>query len=55
MRHFGIRYNADKNASLVRGNEGSFQANDSSIELWVIPTDEEYRIAEETREALGLN
>lgn len=55
MRHFGIRYDADKNASLVRGNEGSFQANDSSIELWVIPTDEEYRIAQETREALGLN
>ena len=55
MRHFGIRYDADKNASLVRGNEGSFQCNDSSIELWVIPTDEEYRIAEETREALGLN
>lgn len=54
MPHFGIKVAADKNASLVGGNEGSFQADDSSIELWVIPTDEEYRIAQETREALGI-
>lgn len=54
MRHFGIKVNADKNANLVRGNEGSFHSDDSSLELWVIPTDEEGRIAQETREALGL-
>ncbi len=54
MRHFGIKFNADKNASLVGGAEGSFQDQDSSIELWVIPTDEECRIAQETRQALGL-
>ena len=54
MRHFGIRVDADKNAGLVGGNEGSFHADDSSIELWVVPTDEECRIAQETRAALGL-
>ncbi|MGP9688675.1 acetate/propionate family kinase [Psychrobacter sp. AOP22-C1-C5] len=54
MRHFGIKVDADKNANLVRGNEGSFHGEDSSLELWVIPTDEEGRIAQETREALGL-
>lgn len=54
MRHFGIKVDADKNANLVRGNEGSFHGEDSSLELWVIPTDEEGRIAQETREALNL-
>ena len=54
MPHFGIKVDADKNASLVGGREGSFQADDSSIELWVVPTDEECRIAQETRQALGL-
>ena len=54
MRHFGIKVDADKNAGLVGGNEGSFHADDSSIELWVVPTDEECRIAQETRAALGL-
>ncbi|WP_440455198.1 acetate/propionate family kinase [Psychrobacter sp. ASPA161_9] len=54
MRHFGIKFDADKNASLVGGSEGSFHSDDSSIELWVVPTDEECRIAQETRLALGL-
>ncbi|ERL54280.1 acetate/propionate family kinase [Psychrobacter aquaticus] len=54
MRHFGIKVDVDKNAKLVGGNEGSFHSSDSSLELWVIPTDEEGRIAQETREALNL-
>ncbi|MDN3397917.1 acetate kinase [Psychrobacter sp. APC 3426] len=54
MRHFGIKVDSNKNASLFGGSEGSFHADDSSIELWVVPTDEECRIAQETREALGL-
>lgn len=54
MPHFGIKVDAAKNASLVGGREGSFQADDSSIELWVVPTDEECRIAQETRQALDL-
>ena len=54
MCHFGIQFDTDKNKALVGGSEGSFQTADSSIELWVIPTDEECRIAQETRQALGL-
>ncbi len=54
MRHFGIAVDTDKNKTLVGGAEGSFQSADSAVELWVIPTDEEYRIAQETRAALGL-
>ena len=54
MPHFGIKVDSTKNASLVGGKEGSIHADDSSIELWVVPTDEECRIAQETREALGL-
>ncbi|WP_227429261.1 acetate/propionate family kinase [Psychrobacter sp. I-STPA6b] len=54
MRHFNIKIDNDKNAALIRGNEGSFHHADSQLELWVIPTDEEFRIAQETREALGM-
>lgn len=54
MRHFGIKFDDDKNKSLAGGAEGSFHSEDSSIELWVIPTDEECQIAKETRQTLGL-
>ncbi|MBH0084920.1 acetate kinase [Psychrobacter sp. SCQQ22] len=54
MRHFGIKFDAEKNNDLVGGAEGSFQDEGSSIELWVVPTDEECQIAKETRQALGL-
>lgn len=53
LKHFGINLDADKNASLIRGNEGSFHNSDSAVELWVIPTDEEYRIAQETTDVLN--
>ena len=55
MRHFGIKFTADNNTSLYGGGEGSFHDDDSSIELWVIPTDEECQIAKETRQTLGLS
>lgn len=54
MRHFGISFDEDKNHSLAGGAEGSFHNDDSSIELWVVPTDEECQIAKETRQTLGL-
>ncbi|WP_201549405.1 acetate/propionate family kinase [Psychrobacter fjordensis] len=54
MRHFGIKFDAEKNDDLVGGAEGSFQDEGSSIELWVVPTDEECQIAKETCQALGL-
>lgn len=48
LAHFGIRYDAARNAGISRGAEGSFHTDDSSVQLWVIPTDEEGRIASET-------
>lgn len=54
MRHFHIQIDSQKNEALSRGAEGTFHASDSALELWVIPTDEEFRIAQETREALGI-
>jgi acetate kinase len=43
----GIRYDASRNAALV-GGEGRFDAEDSRVALWVIPTDEELLIARDT-------
>ena len=54
LRHFGIKMDEAKNAELPRGAEGSFHAEGSAIELWVVPTDEEFQIMSETREVLGL-
>lgn len=49
LAHFGVTMDAGKNAELIRGAEGSFHADGSNVQLWVIPTDEEGRIASETR------
>ncbi len=54
LKHLGAKIDSDKNAALMRGAEGSFHAADSAIEFWVIPTDEEFQIASESRAALGL-
>ncbi|MDO5652253.1 MAG: acetate kinase [Moraxella sp.] len=54
LRHFGIKIDTVKNSELIRGAEGSFHAEGSSVELWVIPTDEEFQIMSETRSVLGL-
>lgn len=54
LKHLGAKIDADKNQALFRGAEGSFHTADSSIELWVIPTDEEFQIAFETKAVLGL-
>lgn len=54
LKHLGAKFDAAKNQELFRGAEGSFHTADSSIELWVIPTDEEHQIASETKAILGL-
>ena len=54
MRQFGLKIDEAKNEVLIRGEEGSFHSDNSRYELWVIPTDEEYRICEETRAVLDL-
>ncbi|WP_066802917.1 acetate/propionate family kinase [Moraxella oblonga] len=54
LKHLGAKFDTAKNAQLFRGAEGSFHTADSALEFWVIPTDEEYQIAKETKEVLGL-
>ena len=54
LPHFGIAMDQAKNNALVRGKEGSFHTEDSRLQLWVIPTDEEGQIAKETKMVLGL-
>ncbi|MFA9486006.1 acetate kinase [Moraxella haemolytica] len=54
LKHIGAKIDSDKNAALRLGAEGSFHAADSTFEFWVIPTDEEFQIAKETKVALGL-
>lgn len=52
LPHFGIKIDTQKNQILIRGKEGPFHDVDSKVQLWVIPTDEEGRIASETRSLL---
>lgn len=54
LPYFGIKVDRDKNNQLVRGAEGSFQQANSFVQLWVIPTDEEGRICQETKQVLQL-
>lgn len=58
---FGFRLDKQKNQNLARGTEGRIDQQDEdtingrhSPQIWVIPTDEEGRIAEETRQVLNL-
>lgn len=53
LPHFGISMDTEANAKLIRGEEGSFHNADSNVELWVIPTDEEFRIVQETTAVLA--
>ncbi|MEQ6916788.1 acetate/propionate family kinase [Halomonas aquatica] len=54
LPHFGLRLDAIANARTVGGREGRIDLDVGGRipELWVIPTDEEGRIAEETRQLL---
>lgn len=54
LPHFGLALDPDANAATTQGREGRIdtQAADRPS-LWVIPTDEEGRIADETRQLLG--
>lgn len=54
LPHFGLQLDQAKNQQMVSGAEGRID-NDSSPQIWVIPTDEEGRIAEETCQVLNRN
>lgn len=44
----GLRVDATLNDALVGGREGRFSADGSTLEAWVVPTDEELLIARDT-------
>lgn len=49
LQHIGVKLDADKNAQCILGKEGAIHSEDSVVQIWVVPTDEEGRIANETR------
>lgn len=44
----GIHVDPERNAALRNGAEGKFSTDDSPLEAWVVPTDEELLIARDT-------
>lgn len=56
LKHFGFKLNQEKNQRMVRGAEGRIDSGSEQLpQVWVIPTDEEGRIALETRQVLAMN
>lgn len=54
LPHFGFQLDTHKNQYMVRGAEGRID-HESTPQIWVIPTDEEGRIAAETCQVLDLH
>jgi acetate kinase len=48
---FGLQFSKEKNDALPRGTEGRIDAGQGP-QIWVVPTDEEGRIAKETRQVV---
>lgn len=51
LPHFGFNLSKEQNSSLKRGTEGRIDAG-TGPQIWVIPTDEEGRIAKETKQVV---
>ncbi|HCK28906.1 MAG TPA: acetate kinase, partial [Acinetobacter ursingii] len=51
LPHFGFKLDKDQNNTLQRGTEGRIDVRQGP-QIWVIPTDEEGRIAKETEQVV---
>ncbi len=51
LEYMGVRLDPEKNN--VRGKEALISAGDSKVQVWVIPTNEELMIAQDTAELVG--
>ena len=51
---FGLQLDKDQNNNLKRGTEGRIDSG-TGPQIWVIPTDEEGRIAKETRQVVEVS
>ncbi len=49
LSYFGIKIDNEKNNELIKGKEGKISTSDSKIDIYVIPTNEELIIAEDTK------
>ena len=49
MSFLGVKLDPALNAEMVRGKEGKISTPDSSMEVYVIPTNEELVIARDTK------
>ena len=52
LPHFGFNLNKEQNDNLKRGTEGRIDAG-TGPQIWVVPTDEEGRIAQETEHVVN--
>ena len=52
LPHFGFKLNKEQNDNLKRGTEGRIDAG-TGPQIWVVPTDEEGRIAQETEHVVN--
>ena len=53
LEFMGVKFDKDKNNSAPRGKEVEISADDSKVKVFVIPTDEEMVIAEETLKTIN--
>ena len=51
----GVKLDVEKNKEMILGKCGKISAEDSSIEIYVIPTNEEFVIARDTKELVEKN
>ncbi len=55
FKFMGVKIDPALNERMIRGNEGLISTPDSSVEVWVIPTNEELMIARDTKELVEKN
>ena len=53
MEYLGIKIDEEKNRNFVRGIPFDITADGSSVAVWIIPTDEEFMIANDTQRLAG--
>ena len=54
MEWAGVKLCSEKNSSMARGSEVCINAEDSGVQVWVIPTNEELVVARQTAAAISL-
>ena len=53
LENLGIEFDRDLNAKMTHGEFGKFSTDDSKVQLWVVPTNEELLIARDTLEIIS--